>query len=99
MTPDGLIAVYMMASQTHGTLYTGVTGDLSRRVYEHKTGAIKGFTAKYGVKRLVWYLVHDSIVEAIAHEKRMKKLRRREKIALIEAMNPNWFDLYPTLNR
>ncbi|MDR3507662.1 MAG: GIY-YIG nuclease family protein [Caulobacteraceae bacterium] len=89
----------MMASQANGTLYIGVTNDLSRRVFEHKSSAVKGFTSRYGVKRLVWYRPHDLIVEAIAEEKRLKKLRRDEKIALIEAMNPQWYDLYLSLNR
>ena len=89
----------MMASQKNGTLYIGVTSDLARRAYEHRTDAFKGFTSKYRVKRLVWYRVHDSIVEAIAEEKRLKKYHRQWKINLIEEMNPHWFDLYLTLNR
>ena len=99
VTPEGHIAVYITASQKNGTLYTGVTSDLARRAFEHRTGAIKGFTSKYGAKRLVWYRVHDSMIEAIADEKRLKKYRRAWKINLIEAMNPEWFDLYLTLNR
>jgi putative endonuclease len=99
ITRDGTIAVYMMASQKNGTLYIGVTSDLARRGFEHRTGAIKGFTSIYGVKRLVWYRVHESIIEAIAEEKRLKKYHRAWKINLIEAMNPEWFDLYLTLNR
>jgi putative endonuclease len=99
VTRDGWIAVYMTASQKQGKLYIGVTSDLARRAFEHRTGAIKGFTEKYGVKRLVWYRLHDSMIEAIADEKRLKKYPRAWKINLIEAMNPEWFDLYPTLNR
>jgi putative endonuclease len=96
---EGVIAVYIMASQKNGTLYTGVTANLAERVHQHRTGDSKGFTSRYGVKRLVWYRVHESIVEAIADEKRLKKYRREWKINLIEAMNPEWYDLYLSLNR
>ena len=99
VTREGTIAVYITASQKNGTLYTGVTSDLARRAYEHRTGATRGFSSKYNAKRLVWYRVHDSIVEAIAEEKRIKKYPRQWKINLIEEMNPEWYDLYPTLNR
>jgi len=91
--------VYILASQRNGTLYVGVTNDLSRRVYEHKLAAVPGFTAKYGVKTLVWFEFQDSIAEAIAREKRLKRWRRDWKLALIEAMNPDWNDLYETLNQ
>ena len=86
--------VYIMASRTNGTLYTGVTADFPRRVWEHRDDIIDGFTAKYGVKRLVWYREYDDITDAIAEEKRIKKWRRAWKIQLIEAMNPEWRDLY-----
>jgi len=99
VTREGTIAVYITASQKNGTIYTGVTSDLARRAYEHRTGLVKGFTSRTGAKRLVWYRVHDSIVEAIADEKRLKKYRRSWKINLIQAMNPEWYDLYLTLNR
>jgi putative endonuclease len=89
--------VYILASRRNGTLYVGVTNDLSRRVYEHREGLIPGFTATYGVKQLVWYDVFASVDEAIAHEKRLKRWRRSWKLALIEAMNPDWADLYETL--
>jgi putative endonuclease len=89
--------VYMMASRRHGTIYIGVTGDLSRRVYEHKTKAYRGFTAKYDVDRLIWYEEHDDPSEAIAREKALKKWRRDWKIRLIEDFNPLWTDLYETL--
>jgi putative endonuclease len=96
---ERLFYVYILASSRNGTLYVGVTNELARRVFEHRTGAVKGFTAKYGVKLLVWYEVHPSIVEAIAREKRIKRWRRRWKLALIEEMNPDWADLYETLNQ
>lgn len=78
---------------------TGVTSDLARRAFEHKASVTPGFTSRYDVKRLVWYRVHDSIAEAIADEKRLKKYRRQWKINLIEAVNPDWLDLYLALNR
>ena len=92
-------AVYLLASRRHGTLYLGVTNDLSRRVWEHKTKAHKGFSAKYGVDRLVWYEAYDRIDEAIAREKSLKKWRRDWKISLIETANPEWTDLYAALPR
>ena len=91
--------VYLLASRAYGTLYAGVTNDLARRVSEHKAKTVGGFTAKYGIDRLVWFAVYDSIAEAIAFEKRLKRWRRDWKIRMIEAENPNWLDLYPTLNR
>jgi putative endonuclease len=95
---DQQFFVYILASQRNGTLYVGVTNELARRVYEHRTGAVPGFTATYGVKMLVWYEPHVSIAEAIAREKRLKRWRRAWKIKLIEEANPQWLDLYETLN-
>jgi putative endonuclease len=91
--------VYMLASSRHGKLYVGVTNDLARRVYEHKTKSIKGFTSQYDVNRLVWYEAYEQISDAIAREKELKKWRRDWKIRLIEEMNPEWEDLYLTLNQ
>jgi putative endonuclease len=91
--------VYMLASRRHGTLYLGVTNNLPRRVHQHRTKEIKGFTAKYGVMRLVWYEVYEQITEAIAREKQLKKWHRDWKIRLIEEMNPEWEDLYLVLNQ
>ena len=90
-------AVYMMSNRRHGTLYVGVTGDLPRRVWEHREGVYPGFTETYGLKHLVWYEPHDLITEAIRREKALKRYRRDWKIALIEAANPDWDDLYPSL--
>lgn len=90
--------VYILASARNGTLYTGVTTDLSRRAYEHREGRTHGFTATYGVKRLVWYEIFPSIHDAISAEKRIKRWRRAWKIELIEKMNPQWLDLYETFN-
>ncbi len=87
--------VYLLASRRHGTLYLGVTSDLVRRVSEHKTKAVSGFTAKYGVNRLVWFEAHDDPTDAIARERALKKWRRDWKIRLIEEQNPEWYDLFP----
>ncbi len=86
--------VYCMASDRNGTLYLGVTNDLVRRVYQHKTKTLGGFTARYGVDRLVWYECYDDPTNAICREKELKKWRRAWKLALIEKMNPSWMDLY-----
>jgi putative endonuclease len=86
--------VYCMASSRNGTLYLGVTNDLVRRVYQHKTKALPGFTSQYGVNQLVWYECYDDPVNAIAREKELKKWRRAWKLELVEKMNPQWIDLY-----
>jgi putative endonuclease len=91
--------VYVLASRRNGTLYVGVTNDVRRRVWEHRTGVADGFTKRYGVHRLVYAEFHASIVEAIAREKQLKKWRRAWKLALIEEANPEWGDLYDDLNR
>ena len=90
-------AVYILASRRNGTLYTGVTGDLVKRVWEHRSGLAEGFTKRYGVHRLVYFEVHDHITEAIQREKRIKKWNRAWKIDLIESTNPRWHDLWPTI--
>lgn len=92
-------SVHLLARRRHGTLYLGVTNDLARRVDEHRRKVVPGFSARYGVARLVWYETCDRIDEAIAREKSLKKWRRDWKVTLIEEMNPDWSDLYPTLNR
>jgi len=91
--------VYILANQRNGTLYCGVTSDLPRRVHEHRTGALEGFTKRYGRKRLVWYEPHAPMDEAIAREKQIKGGSRAKKLALIETMNPDWLDLYEMLNK
>jgi putative endonuclease len=91
--------VYLLASRKHGTLYVGVTSDLVRRVYEHKTKAVPGFTSKYGVDRLVWYECYDDPVSAITREKELKKWRRDWKISLIEEDNPDWTDRFDIITR
>jgi len=92
-----LIAVYMMANRRHGTIYIGVTSELVRRVYEHREGLRPGFTRKYGLKRLVWFEVHDNMQSAIRRETSLKRYKREWKINLIERENPYWIDLYPSL--
>ena len=92
-------AVYIMASGQHGTLYIAVTSDLLLRVSQHREGTFDGFTKRHGVKRLVWFENHDSIVEAIQREKSLKKYKREWKVNLIEESNPRWGDLYPAFFR
>ena len=87
----------MMANQKHGTLYVGVTSQLFDRAWQHRSGLLPGFTKKYGLKRLVWVEFHESMIEAIHREKRLKKYKRDWKINLIERDNPDWGDLYPAL--
>jgi putative endonuclease len=86
--------VYLLASKKHGTLYLGVTNDIVRRVHEHRTKAVKGFTSRYGVDKLVWFEIYDNAETAIAREEELKKWRRDRKIRLIEEHNPEWDDLY-----
>lgn len=90
--------VYILASKRNGTLYIGVTNDIARRVYEHRSGLLPGFTRTYGVHRLVWYERYEDIRDAIAREKAMKKWRRAWKLRAIEALNPEWRDLAEELN-
>ena len=87
----------MMSNRRHGTLYVGVTSDLPRRAWEHREGVYEGFSKTYGLIRLVWYEPHDRVNEAIRRERALKHYRRDWKIALIEAQNPEWADLYPGL--
>ena len=89
--------VYHLASRRNGTLYVGVTSNLTRRVWQHKNGMIEGFTKRYGVHRLVWYEVHGTIGSAIAREKAIKEWNRGWKIELPEISNPEWRDLYEEL--
>jgi putative endonuclease len=90
-------AVYMMANRRNGTLYTGVTSNLVQRAWLHRTGALPGFTKRYHCKRLVWYELHSTMLNAIAREKQLKGRSRLKKIALIEQLNPRWQDLFEEL--
>jgi putative endonuclease len=89
--------VYIVASGRNGTLYTGVTSDLPQRAFQHREGRMKGFSARYGCKTLVWYELHEGMIEAIEREKQIKAGSREKKVALIESLNPDWKDLYETL--
>lgn len=89
--------VYILASKRNGTLYTGVTSDLPKRVWEHKNNLVEGFTKRYGVHTLVWYEIHDTMESAIQREKAIKNWKRALKIKMIEQMNLKWCDLYPGL--
>ena len=86
--------VYILASRRNGTLYTGVTSDIVKRVWEHKNKFVKGFSEKYGVDKLVYVEEHGDIGEAILREKRIKVWKRKWKLELIEKQNPEWKDLF-----
>ena len=90
-------AIYVLASRRNGTLYTGVTANLSGRVWAHKQNLVAGFTQKYQVHTLVYYEMHVSMYAAIEREKQIKAGSRADKIGLIEAINPRWCDLYSEL--
>jgi putative endonuclease len=94
---ERLPCVYILASRRNGTLYTGVTSDLIKRVWQHKNDAVEGFTKRYRVHILVWYETHETIMSAIEREKAVKEWKRNWKIKLIEDFNPEWKDLYSDL--
>ena len=83
-----------MASKRNGTLYAGVTSNLPQRAWQHHTGAVEGFTKRYGCKMLVWYEMASTMETAILREKQIKGGSRAAKLALIEGLNPDWRDLY-----
>ena len=89
--------VYIIASQRNGTLYTGVTSDLIKRIWEHKNKLVEGFTKKYRVYRLIYFELHPDMDSAITREKQIKKWNRKWKLRLIEEHNPDWNDLYQEL--
>ena len=89
--------VYIMFSSRNGTLYTGVTNNLIRRVWEHKSKTVEGFTKKYNIDKLGYYEVYADITDAIQREKQIKGGSRKAKLKLIETINPNWEDLYNEL--
>ncbi|GBE42407.1 GIY-YIG nuclease superfamily protein [bacterium BMS3Bbin10] len=91
--------VYILTSRRNGTLYTGVTGDLPKRVWQHRQGDISGFTRKHGVHILIWYEMHETMEAAIMREKQIKEWKRAWKLELIEAGNPEWRDLYEEICR
>jgi putative endonuclease len=89
--------VYIMASKRNGTLYTGMTSDLKKRVWQHKNELVESFTKTYGIKKLVYFEVYITAEEAILREKRLKKWNRKWKLRIIEETNPEWNDLYSTI--
>lgn len=86
--------VYVLARKPYGTLYAGVTSDLHHRMAEHAQGLFDGFTKRYGIKQLVYYELHETMLEAIKREKQLKKWNRHWKYRLIEQMNPRWSNLF-----
>jgi putative endonuclease len=91
--------VYILASRKNGTLYTGITNDIVRRVFEHREARVEGFTKRYSVKTLVYLELHSDPAAAIHREKTLKRWRRSWKVALIEERNPDWHDLYDTITQ
>jgi len=94
---ERLYCVYIMTNKTKIVLYTGITSNLNKRIYEHKENLVEGFTKKYNVHKLVYYEVFNDVEEGILREKQIKTGSRNKKIKLINSMNPNWKDLYPEL--
>jgi putative endonuclease len=89
--------VYILFNKRNGTLYTGVTSNLVKRVYEHKNKMFAGFSSKYGIDKLGYYEINNSIIAAIEREKQIKGGSRKKKLALIESINPEWKDLYESI--
>ncbi len=89
--------VYILTNKPSGTLYVGVTSDLIKRIWQHKNHVFEGFSSKYRLHSLVWFEQHASMEMAILREKQIKGGSRQKKIALIEALNPLWVDLYDSL--
>jgi len=86
--------IYILFNKRNGTLYTGVTSNLKKRIYEHKNKLVDGFTKKYEINKLGYYEIFDNITIAIEREKQIKAGSRKNKLKLIESINPNWEDLY-----
>ena len=86
--------VYILSNQSNTVLYVGMTNDLKRRVWEHKQGKVDGFTKQYRVNKLVYYEVGEYVISVLEREKQLKSLLRNKKVALIQAFNPDWHDLY-----
>ena len=89
--------IYIMTNKNHTTLYTGITNNLKKRIYEHKEKLVDGFTKRYNINKLVYYEIFDDAYNAISREKQIKGGSRKKKIALIEGMNKGWKDLYDEL--
>ena len=90
-------AIYILASKPNGTLYVGVTSNLIQRVWQHKNTLAPGFTQRYGVHLLVYFEMHATMVDAITREKQLKAGSRAKKVGLIQGVNPEWKDLYPSI--
>ena len=90
-------AVYILTNTRNGTLYIGVTSNLRRRIWEHRNNLVEGFSSKYLTHTLVYYEMHEDMVNAITREKQIKRWKRNWKIRLIEELNPYWRDLYPEI--
>jgi putative endonuclease len=90
---EKLPCVYILAKASHSTLYTGVTSDLAGRIWQHREGVVRGFTQRYGIKRLLWFEAHETMESAILREKRVKRWPRAWKYDLIHERNPTWRDL------
>jgi Predicted endonuclease containing a URI domain len=91
-------AIYIITNKVNTTLYTGVTSNLTKRIYQHRHGAIEGFSKRYRCRKLVYYEIYEDMENAILREKQIKAGSRSKKITLIEANNPNWDDLWDTIN-
>jgi putative endonuclease len=89
--------IYILANQSFGTIYIGVTSNLVKRIYEHKAKLISGFTKKYDLTNLVYYEIYEDILNAIEREKQLKKFGRKKKLELITRFNEKWIDLYDTM--
>jgi putative endonuclease len=89
--------VYLLASRKDGALYLGVTNDLIRRTFEHRSKVVRGFTSRYNITKLVWFEIYDDPISAISREKEIKRWRRAWKVALIAKENPDWKDLYESI--
>ena len=87
-------ATYIMANKRNGTVYTGVTSNLVQRTYQHRNGVVEGYSKRYDCKLLVWFEMAETMEAAIGREKQIKAGSREKKLALIEAVNPDWRDLY-----
>lgn len=97
MGVNSMYYIYIMTNKYNKVLYTGVTNNLIRRVYEHKNKLVEGFTSKYNIDKLVYYDCAESIISAIEREKQIKGWTKQKKINIIEAMNPEWKDLYESI--
>ena len=97
MKRDFQPAVYIVANKRNGAIYVGVTSNLVQRAWQHREGIVDGFTKRYGCRLLVWFELHSTMEYAITREKQLKGGSRKKKLALIEASNPLWRDLYPEI--